>query len=75
MPKRLHNQLNCSHAKMTSLHQWCADATHASQSEGGPAYRFVYVDQEGYERNPPTNFATLVGGASETTSYGWEIGA
>lgn len=45
--------------KMTRLRQWCADATSASQAEGGPAYRFVYVDQQGYERNPPKDFAGL----------------
>jgi len=45
--------------KMTRLRQWCADATSASHAEGGPAYRFVYVDQQGYERNPPKNFAAL----------------
>jgi type III restriction enzyme len=45
--------------KMARLRQWCADATSASQAENGPAYRFVYVDQEGYERNPPKTFAAL----------------
>lgn len=28
-------------------------------SDGGPTYRFVYVDQQGYERNPPQTFASL----------------
>lgn len=45
--------------KMNRLRQWCADATEASQAEGGPAYRFVYVDQQGYERNLPKTFAGL----------------
>jgi type III restriction enzyme len=45
--------------KMARLRQWCADATSASQAEGGSAYRFVYVDQQGFERNPPNNFAGL----------------
>ena len=45
--------------KMARLRQWCADATQASKIEGGPTYRFVYVDQPGYERNPPKNFAAL----------------
>jgi type III restriction enzyme len=45
--------------KMIRLRQWCEDATSASQAEAGRAYRFVYVDQEGYERNPPQNFASL----------------
>ncbi len=45
--------------KMARLRQWCADATSASQAVGGPAYRFVYVDQQGYERNPPQTFTSL----------------
>ena len=48
--------------KMNRLRQWCEDATQASQAEGGPVYRFVYVDQQGYERNPPKTFAALVAG-------------
>jgi type III restriction enzyme len=51
--------------KMSRLRQWCADATQASQAEGGPAYRFVYVDQKGYERNPPMNFAGLAASFTE----------
>lgn len=45
--------------KMGRLRQWCADATDASRAQGGPAYRFVYVDQQGYDRNPPNAFAAL----------------
>jgi type III restriction enzyme len=51
--------------KMVRLRQWCADATSASQAEDGPAYRFVYVDQQGYERNPPKNFAGLAASFAE----------
>ena len=51
--------------KMARLRQWCTDATSASQAEGGPAYRFVYVDQVGFERNPPKSFATLATGFTE----------
>lgn len=51
--------------KMTRLRQWCGDATDASKAEGGPRYRFIYVDQGGYERNPPTSFAALVAGFTE----------
>jgi len=51
--------------KMARLRQWCADATQASQAEGGPAYRFVYVDQQGYERNPPKTFAALAASFTE----------
>ncbi len=46
--------------KMVRLKQWCGDATSASRAEGGPEYRFVYVDQESYEQNPPRGFAGLV---------------
>ncbi|MBI2883956.1 MAG: hypothetical protein HYY11_08635 [Candidatus Methylomirabilis oxyfera] len=46
--------------EMVRLKQWCADATSASQAEGGPECRFVYVDQESFERNPPSNFAGLL---------------
>lgn len=52
--------------KMARLCQWCADATQASQADGGPSYRFVYVDQDGYERNPPSSFAAL---ATSFTEY------
>lgn len=51
--------------KMARLRQWCVDATAASQAEGGPRYRFVYVDQAGYELNPPATFASLVSGYTE----------
>lgn len=51
--------------KMNRLRQWCGDAAEASQAEGGPRYRFIYVDQGGYERNPPTSFAALVAGFGE----------
>jgi type III restriction enzyme len=51
--------------KMSRLRQWCTDATSASQAEGGPAYRFVYVDQQGYERNPPKIFAGLAASFTE----------
>lgn len=51
--------------KMGRLRQWCADATRASQAEGGPAYRFVYVDQKGYERNLPRSFAGLAASFTE----------
>ena len=46
--------------KMARLKQWCADATSASQAGGGPEYRFVYVDQKGFEAYPPGQFAELV---------------
>jgi type III restriction enzyme len=46
--------------KMQRLAQWCADATAASRAEGGPPYRFVYVDQAGFEKYRPDRFAALV---------------
>ncbi len=46
--------------KMARLRQWCEDATEAAQDEGGPTYRFVYVDQEGFEQFKPTTFTGLV---------------
>lgn len=45
--------------KMARLRQWCEDATAASSADGGLAYRFVYVEQQDYERNPPKNFVGL----------------
>jgi type III restriction enzyme len=51
--------------KMERLRQWCADATAASAIAGGPAYRFVYVDQEGFDRHPPKTFAALAAGFTE----------
>jgi type III restriction enzyme len=46
--------------KMARLRQWCADATQAAKDDSGPAYRFVYVDQEGFDRYKPSTFAGLV---------------
>lgn len=51
--------------KMARLRQWCEEATDASQTSGGTKYRFVYVDQGGFERHPPTSFAMLVAGFVE----------
>ncbi|MEQ1813141.1 MAG: DEAD/DEAH box helicase family protein [Candidatus Nitrotoga sp.] len=51
--------------KMHRLRQWCEDATSASHDENGIVYRFVYVDQQGYERNPPKNFAGLAASFTE----------
>ena len=45
--------------KMARLKQWCADATTASTGEAGPVYRFVYVDQAGFELHKPKDFAAL----------------
>lgn len=45
--------------KMARLRQWCEDATEATRDDGGPTYRFVYVDQQSFERHKPTSFAGL----------------
>jgi type III restriction enzyme len=46
--------------KMKRLRLWCDDATGAALERGGPIYRFVYVDQESFEKHPPKDFAGLV---------------
>ncbi len=51
--------------KMARLRQWCEDATVASRAASGPDYRFVYVDQAGFERHRPTTFAALVASFAE----------
>jgi type III restriction enzyme len=51
--------------KMKRLHLWCADATGASQEKGGPIYRYVYVDQEAFEKHPPRDFAGLAAAFTE----------
>ncbi|GAB1235555.1 hypothetical protein [Ferrigenium sp. UT5] len=35
------------------------------RAEGGAVYRFVYVDQPGFERNPPKKFAGLAASFAE----------
>lgn len=44
--------------KMARLKQWCADATAAE--ENGTRYRFVFVDQKGFEKHHPPTFAALI---------------
>lgn len=46
--------------KMARLRQWCADATEASEGEGGIRYGFVYVDQESFEQHKPSSFTGLI---------------
>lgn len=46
--------------KMARLRQWCEDATDATKDDGGPAYHFVYVDQESFEKHKPSSFAGLI---------------
>jgi type III restriction enzyme len=45
--------------KMARLAQWCEDATHAMSDDGGPVYRFVYVDEPSFKRHRPSSFAGL----------------
>ncbi|MCL4688718.1 MAG: DEAD/DEAH box helicase family protein [Burkholderiales bacterium] len=51
--------------KMSRLKQWCIDATEASSSVGGPAYRFVFVDQDGFKAHRIEDFAGLVAAFGE----------
>jgi type III restriction enzyme len=51
--------------KMARLKQWCKDATSASAKEDGVIYRFVYVDQESFERHLPTSMAALADSFTE----------
>jgi|CXWL01.1.fsa_nt_gi hypothetical protein len=43
--------------KMRRMKEWCADTTSASRAISGPAYRHVFVDQEGFEKHTPRDFA------------------
>ena len=52
--------------KMTRLRQWCEDVTNASKADSGLSYKFVYVDQKGFEQNTPQTFASL---ATSFTEY------
>ena len=51
--------------KMARLALWCADATTASAADGGTVYKFVYVDQKGFEQHPPQTFAALTASFTE----------
>ncbi len=46
--------------KMARLGQWCEEATAASRAEGGPDYRFLYVDEDGFRTHRPASFQGLV---------------
>lgn len=52
--------------KMARLRQWCEDLATAENADNGVAYRFVYVDQKGFEQNTPQTFAAL---ATSFTEY------
>lgn len=54
--------------KMARLKQWCADATTAEAAEGGShgqQYDFVFVDQNGFEKHAPKDFASLAASFTE----------
>ena len=52
--------------KMERLRQWCEDATAASAGEMDITYRFLYVDQKGFEQHKPETLADL---ATSFTEY------
>ena len=52
--------------KLARLKQWCADATAAE--ENGQQYDFVFVDQNGFEKHAPKNFAALAASFTEYKS-------
>jgi type III restriction enzyme len=52
--------------KLQRLRHWCADATAASATETGTEYKLVYVDQAGFEKYSPKDFAGL---ATSFTDY------
>ena len=54
--------------KMKRLGQWCADATAAGATEDGATYRFIFVDQKGFELHPPATVAALAASFSEYQS-------
>ncbi len=54
--------------KMARLREWCDDATAA---DGEATYRFVYVDQAGFDQHKPASFAGL---AASFTEYQAPIG-
>ncbi len=51
--------------KMARLRQWCEDTTAADKSNNGPTYRFVYVDEDGFDQNTPRTFAALAASFTE----------
>jgi type III restriction enzyme len=54
--------------KMRRLKQWCEDTTAASTTDGGPAYRFIYVDQKSFEQHQPATLAALAAAFTEYQS-------
>jgi type III restriction enzyme len=52
--------------KMTRLRQWCSDASAAAAKDGASEYRFLYVDQAGFEKHRPATLADL---ATSFTEY------
>ncbi len=55
--------------KMARLRQWCADATTADAAQTPPVrYDFVFVDQAGFEKHPPSTFAGLAAAFTEYKS-------
>ncbi len=48
--------------KMARLAAWCADASAADPTT---RYDFVFVDQKGFEKHPPSSFAGLAAAFTE----------
>lgn len=44
---------------INALGEWCRDATAAGREAAGPEYRFLFVDQAGFERHTPRDLAGL----------------
>lgn len=55
-------------AKMARLRLWCADVTAASSESDGIVYRFLYVDQKGFEQHTPKSLAALAASFTEYQS-------
>jgi type III restriction enzyme len=54
--------------KMARLRQWCIDATAAA--DGGAQYRFLYVDQAGFEKHRPESMDDLAASFTEHQGSG-----
>lgn len=51
--------------KMARLKQWCLDATAASAEAGAMTYRFLFVDEEGFNKHKPATMADLAASFTE----------
>lgn len=51
--------------KMARLRQWCLDATAAAAEEGAVTYRFLFVDEDGFNKHKPATMADLAASFTE----------